>query len=338
MASLTSIGFKSAIVESIFNEIDNEASHYYFFFGRTQAWPSGDATVTPVATIEDETAVRDDIIFMKRITSADLAFMVPFNEWVTGTVYDEYDITSAELYTSEFYTITTDHNIYKCLDNNGEAQSTIMPFGTSASSFTLGDGYTWQYVCSVSSTIVDDLATATEYPVVPVEGADPVKDLFVKALCLSITLSLESDLNQGFEVTNDYRRVGILKRPLQYGLPTELSSMYGSSCYSITGTFPYADIDVDDILTAGSDEFRVIAKPAADPSPDPVSLLVQPLTSGDLVTGNTVSYGVSGQTILTDVTAPTVDKYSGILMFVDNRASFETTAEQSVQVKTIIRL
>jgi hypothetical protein len=37
------------------------------------------------------------------------------------------------------------------------------------------------------------------------------------------------------------------------------------------------------------------------------------------------------------VNAPTVDKYSGDLLFIDNKAGFTPSAEETVTIRTVIR-
>ena len=48
-------------------------------------------------------------------------------------------------------------NVYKCLDNNGNAASTVEPTGTSSSILTTGDGYKWKYMYTLSATQQDKL-------------------------------------------------------------------------------------------------------------------------------------------------------------------------------------
>ena len=43
-------------------------------------------------------------------------------------------------------------NVYKCLDNNSNANSTVEPTGTSTSILTTADGYKWKYMYTLSSS------------------------------------------------------------------------------------------------------------------------------------------------------------------------------------------
>jgi hypothetical protein len=48
--------------------------------------------------------------------------------------------------------MSSTYNVYKCLDNNGGATSTVEPSGTSTSILTTGDGYKWKYMYSLTAS------------------------------------------------------------------------------------------------------------------------------------------------------------------------------------------
>ena len=48
--------------------------------------------------------------------------------------------------------MTDDFNVYKCLDNNSDAASTVKPTGTSTSILSTGDGYKWKYMYTLSAS------------------------------------------------------------------------------------------------------------------------------------------------------------------------------------------
>ncbi len=89
--------------------------------------------------------------------------------WTTGTVYDYYrhdygDINSAgsvisadsgatSLYDATFYVMNSTFDVYKCIDNNSGAASTVEPTGNKSTSvFTTGDSYKWKYMYSLSAS------------------------------------------------------------------------------------------------------------------------------------------------------------------------------------------
>jgi len=171
---------------------------YYMGLGRPQAYATstrGDSRtenegtdtspLTPVDSIKDEFYYFDDLLAAKRITSSDVSFALPRRNWTTGTVYDYYrhdygnyitgttttqsaNSGATNLFDATFYVLNSNNNVYKCLDNNSNANSTVEPTGTSTSILTTGDGYKWKYMYSLSASqqvnflSTDFMAVATD--------------------------------------------------------------------------------------------------------------------------------------------------------------------------------
>ena len=167
-----------------FSESFSEASPevYYLGIGRPQAFATqtrGDlrtenqgtdsAAITPADSIIEEFNTFDDLLAVKKLSSSDVSFVIPRRNWVTSTVYDYYrhdygnritgttSIQTANsgattLFDATFYALTTARNVYKCLDNNSNAASTVEPTGTSTSVLTTADGYKWKYMYTLSAT------------------------------------------------------------------------------------------------------------------------------------------------------------------------------------------
>ena len=167
-----------------FSESFSEASPevYYLGIGRPQAFATqtrGDlrtenqgtdsAAITPADSVIEEFNTFDDLLAVKKITTSDTSFVIPRRNWTTTTVYDYYrhdygnrvtgttttqtaNSGATTLFDATFYVLTTARNVYKCLDNNGNAASTTEPTGTSTSILTTADGYKWKYMYSLSAT------------------------------------------------------------------------------------------------------------------------------------------------------------------------------------------
>lgn len=176
----------------------------------------------------------------------------------------------------------------------------------------------------------------------PVEGhgSNAVSELFARDLCVSTTIA--RDRNNGFVVENDYRQLGILKNPQSYSSSRRFTDLSGSTCWSITGDFIYEDVQNDMIMVDGDgNRYRVIAKPLDVPSTSVMPLLLQSVDNSVPVVGQTLSYtynNTTNQAVITIVSSPTVNKYSGDMLFIDNRSSFQPTDEQTISIKTVIRL
>ena len=183
-----------------FQESFSEASAnvYYLGIGRPQAFATSTradsrtnnegtdaAPITPVDSIDAQTITFDDMLAAKKIASSDVEFVVPRRNWTSGTVYDYYrhdygqritGTTTAQtsnsgasnLYDATFYVLTAARNVYKCLDNNSGATSTVEPTGTSTTILSTADGYKWKYMYTLSASqqanflSTDFMAVATD--------------------------------------------------------------------------------------------------------------------------------------------------------------------------------
>ena len=161
---------------------ETAANVYYLGIGRPQAFAtstrgdsrtdnegSDSAPLTPVDSVQEEFYTFDDLLAAKKVTSSDVSICIPRRNWTTGTVYDYYrhdygnritggtstqtaNSGATNLYDATFYVMSSTFNVYKCLDNNGNASSTVEPTGTSSSILTTGDGYKWKYMYTLSAT------------------------------------------------------------------------------------------------------------------------------------------------------------------------------------------
>jgi hypothetical protein len=155
---------------------------YYLGIGRPQAWGTltradgrtdyegtDSNPTTPGDTVVNEFYTFDELIAAKRITGSDISFVIPRRNWTSGTVYDIYRhdygeyttgststrITSTSgattLLDSTFYVLSSDRNVYKCLDNNNGATVSDEPTGVSTTPITTTDGYIWKYMYTLSA-------------------------------------------------------------------------------------------------------------------------------------------------------------------------------------------
>ena len=156
---------------------------YYLAIGRPQAFATSTAgdsrtqfegtdasPLTPVDSVSDEFYFFDDVIAAKRITTSDVSRAIPRRNWTTGTTYDMYrhdygqyvkgsssstisaNSGATSLADATFYVLSSDNNVYKVIDNNGNSASTVEPTGTSTSILTTGDSYKWKYMYTLTAS------------------------------------------------------------------------------------------------------------------------------------------------------------------------------------------
>lgn len=66
---------------------------------------------------------------------------------------------------SNFYVITDENQIYKCISNSGGQPSTIKPTGTTTTVFRTSDGYKWKFMYKIPQTLMDRFASTSYIPV-----------------------------------------------------------------------------------------------------------------------------------------------------------------------------
>jgi len=67
---------------------------------------------------------------------------------------------------SDFYVVTDEFNVYKCLDNNNGARSLIKPTTSILEPIKLTDGYVWKFMYNIPINLRNKFVTDTHIPVV----------------------------------------------------------------------------------------------------------------------------------------------------------------------------
>ena len=261
-----------------FSESFSEAAAnvYYLGIGRPQAYTTstrGDSRtenegsdtspLTPVDSVKDEFYYFDDLLAAKRVTSSDVSYVIPRRNWTTGTVYDYYrhdygnritgttttqtaNSGASTIWDATFYVLTDDNNVYKCLDNNSDATSTVKPTGTSTSILTTGDGYKWKYMYTLSAAqqtnflSTDFMAVATDGTVSSAATDGAINIVKIKTAGTGGT----DGTHTGIAIRGDGSS-GTVSVTISSGAVTAVTVTNAGSGY----TFGY--ITVADIITAG---------------------------------------------------------------------------------------
>lgn len=106
------------------------------------------------------------IISGKKIVAGDIFPMIRRIPYQSGVVYPRYS-TSEDLSNEDFFVINSQRAVYKCIDNNYGAESTIEPTTLDTVPTTLADGYVWQYMYRLTSTQLNRYCTTDYLVVIP---------------------------------------------------------------------------------------------------------------------------------------------------------------------------
>lgn len=142
--------FHTDMALTIANEIQYKRSNYYYFLGKIEPWANDTDTASIVQTDSDyeNNLIRSNMIFMRKIGPNDVSVTTNRYDWTANTVYHNYDHTK-NLKELNFYCVTDENIVYKCLDNAGGSTSTVKPIGNSFYPFRTNDGYLWKYMFTI---------------------------------------------------------------------------------------------------------------------------------------------------------------------------------------------
>ena len=153
------------------------SSNVYLTFGKNSSWPSESTPLQANTSVISYNDIWKNMIGAKRIVGNNIRHAIPRINWTPGTVYAAYDdkLDSLELFasTSNFYVITNEFHVFKCLDNNNGAASTVMPnILITTTHFQTSDGYIWKYIYSLTAEEKLRFLTKTFMPVRTIESSD----------------------------------------------------------------------------------------------------------------------------------------------------------------------
>lgn len=238
-----------AFVDSI-NESDGRSTKnstiLYAVLGKSSHWPNEPNSPTAIETIKDKHYdIWKNAIGAKKINSTDVSHVIPRNDWATGTIYPMYKQTNINLYTSNFFVLTDQNNVYKCLYNNKGGQSVVKPAGFSTTPFTTSDGYTWKYMYTISLGLANKFLTASHMPVQTLTASDgsaeQINQLAVQNASVNGAIHVveTNDVGSGYAMLNSTAVIGATTSTVQLaqGTPSSVDNFYnGDSVYIQSGT------------------------------------------------------------------------------------------------------
>jgi hypothetical protein len=149
-----------------FSEPADINTRMYMFIARTRPWTTESSPPTPTDSFgATEYDVWRDMIAAKRITASDRTHAVRRINWSNNTFYTPYTSTNGNLTSNNFFVVTDTYNVYKCIDNNNGANSTVKPTTTTTSTVELSDGYKWKFMYNISAADALKFLTTNYIPV-----------------------------------------------------------------------------------------------------------------------------------------------------------------------------
>lgn len=156
MPAIIQVPFRVAAAKAF---IDSFATnHYYIGLGKIDEWQPDNENPTgsdsnpnlPLDIEKNNNDTRRSLFGLKRINSSDVTLAIRRIDWTSGEVYDQYDDTDETLYTKDYYVVSSEFKIYKCVFNNYGGAVSEEPNFVSNNIIQMADGYKWKYMGEVS--------------------------------------------------------------------------------------------------------------------------------------------------------------------------------------------
>ena len=175
MTNLIPNYYRSNAAENFVNSFDDTKgvnSNYYYVFAGNHLPYSNNTIPSINDDVNDTTTdVYRNMIFGKKVEPTDVAMMIRRIDYEVNTVYAMYDDQDSELGSKNFFVIVDEggyYNIFKCLNNNNGANSTVTPslfsIGSDGIFYSSVDGYTWKYMYTITNTDYDRFSTDKYIP------------------------------------------------------------------------------------------------------------------------------------------------------------------------------
>lgn len=220
------------------NFIDSFANNDYFVYAARHIPYANSDSIIPVPNNSIrviDTDVYDNMIFAKKVSSADVVHMAKYYPWESNTHYAMYDHLDGDLETKNFFIAVddnTEYNVWKCLFNKStdtiNVNSTVAPFRVGSSAdlnpVETGDGYVWKYMYTITKTQYEKFATSQYIPIIAnnavIDGA--TRGTIEVIMVEDVGAGYDNYIAEGTLLTSDITVQGI---PTFYGAPAAAVSI-----------------------------------------------------------------------------------------------------------------
>lgn len=192
--------------------------------------------------------------------------------------------------------------------------------------------YGMNYTYATASIVGNGVGCVLRPIISPKGGHGKNAVLELNAKTLMFFTSISSQKNQGIVTSNDSRQLGIIKSLSRFDSDLSFRGDNGSTCYLLTAntTINQSKFYPDLKLNTGEKEYYIV-------SVQDNKILIASLLNDVPVLGDVFVSPVADTITPIAITPPTVDKYSGTMLFIDNRNAFTTTSDQSLSLRTTIK-
>ena len=151
-AKMNQLGVHNAtsFIESV---RDSVSTNTHLFVGRSESWENDSLPPAPDNSVAEYLKVQTDILGTQEVIQRDCMLMIRNTKWSSGVVFDKFRhdyntkntsfSNASNIYDANYYVISTNNQVYVCLDNNNDSLSQVAPQDIGDDSFYTSDGYQW---------------------------------------------------------------------------------------------------------------------------------------------------------------------------------------------------
>lgn len=154
----------------LIEDINENDKGYYVFFGNPLSWENEQEP--PQTTNSDNDTFlnpKNNIICGKRIKNENVTYLIKKRFWEPNKIYSAYTNDNSNF---DFYVINKNYSVYKCIYSPGTISEVEPETILRSGSFSLGDGYVWKFMYTLTQNEYENFAT-TDY--IPVKNDPNVK-------------------------------------------------------------------------------------------------------------------------------------------------------------------
>lgn len=173
MSAIITTKFRYQNAKTLIDGLSGNLSDvYYLGIGRAFPWTADSLPPTPTDVQSSEYDGLRNLLALKKLASTNISHAIPRYNWISGATYSEYDDQDSALSTKQYYVVTDELNVYKCI-KAGTSGSSIKPTGSSIyMGAVLADGYQWKYMYTLSGADVAKFNTSSFIAVKKLETDD----------------------------------------------------------------------------------------------------------------------------------------------------------------------
>jgi len=238
-------------------------SNMYLFIGKVTGWSDDSSPPSPTDSVANTHYENwRDMIAAKKVTSTDISHAIPRKNWTNNTNYFAFTDNTNTLFSQDFYVMTGDFNVYKCLSNSETnssgttaSTSTTQPTGTGTSIISTADGYKWKFMYQIAASDALKFVTPNYIPVDKVRRANNLLANTFDSAPGQVQFDVETAAAASGGGNGAIEVIHMTTRGLQYlGEVGNVSSVTNTTTVTITGTTLAADdciVNNDIYFTSG---------------------------------------------------------------------------------------